>query len=323
MKPSKAFLACSMLCSVKARISAGMLNGLFGSFAMKISCRRIAHARSRAVFSLLGRGLSQLPGLAGGEIRTCGEQRIDQGNAMAPRPNALGSPELQALRPCCSPSRGGTILWRKLCRFGPLKREPMIRAIRILALLIALGGLATPVAKAAEAVDLLLVLAADVSRSVDHAKFKLQREGYAAAIADRQVLEAISSGMHQRIALCFVEWSGSSSQKVLIEWTVIGDAAAARQFGDRLLEAPRAFADRTSISGGLEFAMAQLERAPFQAARRTIDVSGDGTNNSGRDVALVRDQIVEQDFNDFGQAIVKKLVAEIAMLPATRTAAPR
>jgi len=247
----------------------------------------------------------------------------------------------------------------------------MIRAIRILALLIALGGLATPVAKAAEAVDLLLVLAADVSRSVDHAKFKLQREGYAAAIADRQVLEAISSGMHQRIALCFVEWSGSSSQKVLIEWTVIGDAAAARQFGDRLLEAPRAFADRTSISGGLEFAMAQLERAPFQATRRTIDVSGDGTNNCGSDVALVRAHIVEtgvtinglvilseraipwnpehtnppgglakyyrdnvmggpgafvivaQDFNDFGQAIVKKLVAEIAMLPATRTAAPR
>ena len=247
----------------------------------------------------------------------------------------------------------------------------MIRAIRTLALIIAVSGLGMPFAKAAEAVDLLLVLAADVSRSVDHVKFKLQREGYAAAIADRQVLEAISSGMHQRIALCFVEWSGSSSQKVLIEWTVIGDAAAARQFGDRLLEAPRAFADRTSISGGLEFAMAQLDRAPFQATRRTIDVSGDGTNNSGRDVALVRDQVVEkgvtinglvilseraipwnpehtnppgglakyyrdnvmggpgafvivaQDFNDFGQAIVKKLVAEIAMLPAAQTVPAR
>src|SRR3978361_2050574 len=90
-----------------------------------------------------------------------------------------------------------------------------------------------PPARAAEPVDLLLVLAADVSRSVDHAKFKLQREGYAAAIANPQVLEAITSGMHRRIAVCFVEWSGSSSQKLLIEWTIIGDAADARQFGDR------------------------------------------------------------------------------------------
>jgi hypothetical protein len=241
----------------------------------------------------------------------------------------------------------------------------MIRAVRALAILaLVTCGLAAAKPVAAEPVDLLLVLAADVSRSVDHAKFKLQREGYAAAVANPQVLEAIRSGIHGRIAVCFVEWSGSSSQKVLIEWTIIGDAAAAQQFGDRLLEAPRAFADRTSISGGIEYAMAQLERAPFQAARRTIDVSGDGTNNSGRDVVLVRDEVVAkgvtinglvilseraipwnpehtnppgglanyyrahvmggpgafvmvaQDFNAFGQAIVKKLIAEIAMLPS-------
>jgi hypothetical protein len=243
----------------------------------------------------------------------------------------------------------------------------MIRAVRALAILVvATCAIAGPKAPAAEPVDLLLVLAADVSRSVDHAKFKLQREGYAAAVANPQVLEAITSGMHRRIAVCFVEWSGSSSQKVLIEWMIIGDAAAARQFGDRLLEAPRAFADRTSISAGIEYAMAQFERAPFQAARRTIDVSGDGTNNSGRDVALVRDEVVAkgitinglvilseraipwnpehtnppgglanyyrdnvmggpgafvmvaQDFNAFGQAIVKKLIAEIAMLAPPR-----
>ena len=239
----------------------------------------------------------------------------------------------------------------------------MIRAVRALALLaLIVCGSAVPKA-VAEPVDLLLVLAADVSRSVDHAKFKLQREGYAAAIANPQVLDAIRSGIHGRIAVCFVEWSGSSSQKLLIEWTIIGDAAAAQQFGDRLLEAPRAFADRTSISGGIEYAMAQLERAPFQAPRRTIDVSGDGTNNSGRDVVLVRDEVVAkgvtinglvilseraipwnpehtnppgglanyyranvmggpgafvmvaQDFNAFGRAIVKKLIAEIAILP--------
>jgi hypothetical protein len=240
----------------------------------------------------------------------------------------------------------------------------MIRAVRALALLALIVCGAVPRA-VAEPVDLLLVLAADVSRSVDHAKFKLQREGYAAAIANPQVLDAIRSGIHGRIAVCFVEWSGSTSQKLLIEWTIIGDAAAAQQFGDRLLEAPRAFADRTSISGGIEYAMAQLERAPYQAARRTIDVSGDGTNNSGRDIALVRDEVVAkgvtinglvilseraipwnpehtnppgglanyyranvmggpgafvmvaQDFNAFGQAIVKKLIAEIALLPST------
>lgn len=241
----------------------------------------------------------------------------------------------------------------------------MIRTVRALAILILVAvGVSVPRASATEQVDLLLVLAADVSRSVDHAKFKLQREGYAAAIANPQVLEAISSGIHRRIAVCFVEWSGSTSQKVLIDWTIIGDADSARQFGDRLLETPRAFADRTSISAGIEFSMAQLERAPYRGGRRTIDVSGDGTNNSGRDVGLVRDEavakgitinglvilseraipwnpehtnppgglanyyrvnvmggpgafvMVAENFNSFGQAIVKKLIAEIAMLPA-------
>ena len=75
--------------------------------------------------------------------------------------------------------------------------------------------------RASEPVDLLLVLAADVSRSVDHAKFQLQREGYAAAISDKRVLDAISSGRHRRIAICFVEWSGATAQQVVIDWTVI------------------------------------------------------------------------------------------------------
>ena len=145
---------------------------------------------------------------------------------------------------------------------------------------------------AAEEVDLLLVLASDVSRSVDHPKFLLQREGYAAAISDPHVLDAIKSGPHERIALCFVEWSGFGAQKLVIDWTVVDGLDAARKFGDQLLELPRSFADRTSISGGIEFAAAQLERAPFTAARRTIDVSGDGTNNAGRDLKLARAEVV-------------------------------
>jgi hypothetical protein len=246
----------------------------------------------------------------------------------------------------------------------------MLRLFRCVLALAALVVIGTAFASAAEQVDLLLVLASDVSRSVDHPKFLLQREGYAAAVADPHVLDAIKSGPHQRIALCFVEWSGFGAQKLVIDWTLIDGAPAARKFGDQLIELPRSFADRTSISGGIEFAVAQLEHAPFEAPRRTIDVSGDGTNNAGRDVKLARDEalakgivinglvilsdrpvpwnaehtnppggldkyyqdnvvggpgafvLVAENFNSFGRAIIKKLIAEIALLsPPSRIVA--
>jgi Protein of unknown function (DUF1194) len=213
-----------------------------------------------------------------------------------------------------------------------------------------------------EPVDLLLVLAADVSRSVDSQKFQLQREGYAAALADPRVIDAIQSGRRGRIGVLFLEWSGFGNQKVVIDWTVVDGPKTAQAFGDRLLESPRSFADRTSISGGIDAAVAQLARAPFEAQRRTIDVSGDGTNNAGRDVGLARDEALAlgisinglvilsetplpwnpehtnppggltkyyrdnviggpgsfvleaKDFNSFGEAIVKKMIAEIAEL---------
>src|SRR5436853_7866261 len=107
----------------------------------------------------------------------------------------------------------------------------------VLASLIALVS-ASPI-HATEQVDLLLVLASDVSRSVDHPKFLLQREGYAAAIANPQVLEAIQNGPNGKIALCFVEWSGFGAQKVVIDWAAIDGAPAARKFGDQLAELPR------------------------------------------------------------------------------------
>src|SRR5712691_2590587 len=103
----------------------------------------------------------------------------------------------------------------------------MIRAIRIL-LAMAVLFLAGPLAQAKDRVDLLLVLASDVSRSVDQPKFKLQRDGYASAFSDKRVLNAISSGRNQRIAVCFVEWSGVSAQKMLIDWMVIDGAESAR-----------------------------------------------------------------------------------------------
>jgi hypothetical protein len=244
----------------------------------------------------------------------------------------------------------------------------MTAILRSLVLLLAL--LTPGPARAADPVDLLLVLSADVSRSIDHTKFQLQREGYAAAISDPKVLDAITSGRHRRIAICFVEWSGAGNHHLLIDWTLIDGPEPARRFGDKLLELPRSFADRTSISAGIDFAMAQLARAPYEAARRTIDISGDGTHNSGRDVTIARDEalakgvtinglvilsdrplawnpqhtnppgglanyfrdnviggpgafvLVAENFNSFGQAIVKKLIAEIAEAPPAREAPP-
>jgi Protein of unknown function (DUF1194) len=166
----------------------------------------------------------------------------------------------------------------------------MTYAMRLVIALLSLAlTLAPPMARAADSVDLLLVLAADVSRSVTEAKFRLQREGAAAAISDPDVLKAITSGPNRRIAVCFVEWATTGMQNVVVDWTVVEDDASAHSFGDRLVEAPRSFMGSTSISGAIDFSVTQLERAPFPSNRRVIDVSGDGNNNSGRPVTDARD----------------------------------
>jgi hypothetical protein len=179
-----------------------------------------------------------------------------------------------------------------------------MRVLRILAVvgLIAIAGW-TPTC-AAEDVDLLLVLAADISRSVDEVKFQLQRSGYAAAFSDSRVIEAIRSGPNRRIAVTLVEWSGPLSQKIVIDWMVISDDKTARLFGDHIVEASRAFADSTSISAGIDFAMTQLDRAPYQTSRRAIDVSGDGDNNGGRDVTAARDEAIAKDVTINGLVIL-------------------
>ena len=159
-------------------------------------------------------------------------------------------------------------------------------------------------AQAAEKADLLLVLAADVSRSMDDPKFRLQRSGYVEALTNPRVLEAIQSGTNRRIAVSFLEWSGVVSQKVVVDWALISDEASARRFADGLVEAPRSFADRTSISAGIDFAMAQFDRSPYEGLRRTIDVSGDGTNNSGRDVTVARDEAVNKGVTINGLVIL-------------------
>ena len=159
-------------------------------------------------------------------------------------------------------------------------------------------------ARADNAVDILLVLAADVSRSIDEDEFNLQRRGYAAALSDPRVLRAITEGQHRSIALCFVEWSDTLDQQVVVDWTTIRDGEDAASIATTMLKAPRSFASRTSISGAIYFSMAQLASAKVSADKRIIDISGDGTSNSGPPVAEARDQAVAAGITINGLAII-------------------
>jgi hypothetical protein len=156
-------------------------------------------------------------------------------------------------------------------------------------------------------VDLLLVLAADVSRSVDEKKFKLQRDGYAAAIADPRVVRAMTAGPAGRIALCFIEWASNGEQTVVIDWTAVAGDGDAKGISARVREAPRSFMGRTSISAAIDYSMAHLARSPFQAPRRVIDVSGDGTNNSGRPVTQARDEAIAAGVTINGLVILSEV----------------
>jgi hypothetical protein len=158
-----------------------------------------------------------------------------------------------------------------------------------------------------EQADLLLVLAADVSRSVDERKFRLQREGYAAAIVDPRVVRAMTAGVTGRIALCFLEWASDGEQIVIIDWTPVGSDAEAQAVSRRIREAPRAFMGRTSISAAIDYSMGVLARSPFAGPRHVIDVSGDGTNNSGRPVTAARDAAIAQGVTINGLVILSEV----------------
>jgi len=156
----------------------------------------------------------------------------------------------------------------------------------------------------AQVTDLLLLLAADVSRSIDESEFALQRKGYSAAVTDPRVLAAIRGGVTGTIAICFVEWSGAGEQNVVADWTLIRDEEDAGGLAVAILGAPRSFIGRTSISGAIDFAMERFAAADLRANRRIIDVSGDGTNNSGRSVTDAREEAVAQGVTINGLAII-------------------
>jgi Protein of unknown function (DUF1194) len=156
----------------------------------------------------------------------------------------------------------------------------------------------------AEDVDLLLVLAADVSRSVDEVEFDLQRKGYAAALSDPRVLNAIAGGVHRAIALTYIEWSDTLDQQVVVDWTTVRDGEDAGVVAQTMLTAPRSFASRTSISGVIYFAMQRLTAASAPAEKHIIDISGDGTNNAGPPVTEARDEAVASGITINGLAII-------------------
>jgi hypothetical protein len=156
----------------------------------------------------------------------------------------------------------------------------------------------------AAGVDLVVVMAADVSRSVDDGEFQLQRKGYAAALTDPRVLKAIHATKSGAIGVCFIEWSGEDDQQVVLPWTEIRDEEDGGGAAAAILKAPRSFIGRTSISAAIDYAIGYLGKAKWPATRRVIDVSGDGTSNSGRPVPEARDQAVAAGVTINGLAII-------------------
>lgn len=161
-------------------------------------------------------------------------------------------------------------------------------------LLLAGIGLVPPATsvRAQTPVDLELVLAVDVSLSMDLDEQRVQRDGYVAAFRDPLVWRAIATGPSGRIAVTYVEWAGPGVQETVLPWTLIDGPAAAQAFAD-VLEGKRISRARmTSISSALEYAAQALATGPFEGRRKVIDVSGDGPNNSGPHVVPTRDKLV-------------------------------
>jgi hypothetical protein len=148
---------------------------------------------------------------------------------------------------------------------------------------------------AAEHVDLRLVLAVDVSRSMaslGDLKQKLQRNGYVDAFKSSEVQKAILSGPYGKIAVTYVEWSSAFYQQTVVPWRIIASDEDALVFADDLARAPISLDQSTSISGGLLYSLTVLERSGIDSDRSAIDVSGDGPNNNGAQVAPIREQVL-------------------------------
>ncbi|MGP8121616.1 MAG: DUF1194 domain-containing protein [Xanthobacteraceae bacterium] len=164
----------------------------------------------------------------------------------------------------------------------------------------------------AHAVDVELVLAVDVSYSMDMDELALQREGYAGAITSREFLQALKGGPHGRIAITYFEWAASSDQKIIIPWRLIDGPESADAVAAEILQTPVRRASRTSISGAIDFAVPLFDLSGYHGLRRVIDISGDGPNNNGGPVTVARDAALTKGITINGLPIMVK-----APTPAT------
>lgn len=139
-------------------------------------------------------------------------------------------------------------------------------------------------------VDAELVLAVDVSRSMSPAELDIQRRGYAEALVSDEVIDAIGDGLLGRVAIQYVEWAGQYNQRIIANWALIEERADAQAFAERLLAHDPLSMSRTSISGGINFAVTAIDTNAYSGNRRIIDISGDGPNNQGPHVIRARDE---------------------------------
>lgn len=174
-------------------------------------------------------------------------------------------------------------------------------------LLAAAGAAALPIHRALaseEAVDVALVLAVDVSRSIDEDEARLQREGYRVAVSDPVVIAAIRGGMIGAVGIAYVEWAGIEYQRTVIPWRRIANQADADAWATELAAAPRASLSWTSISGAIRHSRQVMAECPWEATRKVIDVSGDGVNNSGPPADQQRDAALAEGITINGLPII-------------------
>ena len=179
-----------------------------------------------------------------------------------------------------------------------------MRFVRLLPVLMAALLAAVPGPAQALDVDLELVLAVDVSGSIEKDEAELQREGFVQAFRNEAVVRAVISGEHKRIAVTYIEWAGTGHQRLGIDWRIIDSVKAAHDFAGELSGLPFASALWTSISGAIDFGMERLGASPHRSKRRVIDISGDGANNNGERVVAARDRAVRQGVTINGLPIV-------------------
>jgi hypothetical protein len=160
--------------------------------------------------------------------------------------------------------------------------------------------------QAAHPVDVELVLAVDVSYSMDMDELAIQREGYAQAIVSKEFLQALKAGPNGKIAVTYFEWAASTDQKIIIPWRLIDGPETADAVAAEILKTPIRRASRTSISGAINFAMSLFEENPYRGIRRVIDISGDGPNNNGPPVVPTRDAALEKGIIINGLPIMVK-----------------